>query len=328
MRWSEEKANEWQEQKGWLFGFNYVTSTAVNSTEMWQKESYDKETIKRELAIGAETGYNSCRVFMQYLVWENERNRFVETFGDFCEIAHSNGISVMPILFDDCAFAGKEPYLGRQDSPVPLTHNSGWTPSPGVTMADNPEKEQDLYEYVKNVIGSFKNSNHVVMWDLYNEPGNNSQGPKSVALLEKAFAWAREVKPCQPLTTGVWEFKDYDIKFADMSDIITYHDYTPLKNSKERIENLKRHNRPIICTEWLLRQGGNTFENHLPLFLNKTEGAYNWGLVVGKTQTNLHWGENHGEPEIWQHDLYYSDGRPYNAAEIKFIKKEIQKYIQ
>jgi hypothetical protein len=110
MRWTEEKAKEWQKNAGWLFGFNYVASTAVNSTEMWQKETLDKETIKRELEIAAKTGYNSCRVFLQYIVWENEGGGFLETFGDFCETAKSNGISVMPILFDDCAFAGKDPY--------------------------------------------------------------------------------------------------------------------------------------------------------------------------------------------------------------------------
>ena len=66
MRWTEQKAREWREKTGYLLGFNYVASTAVNSTEMWQKETYDKETIKKELALGAETGYNSCRVFLQY----------------------------------------------------------------------------------------------------------------------------------------------------------------------------------------------------------------------------------------------------------------------
>jgi hypothetical protein len=323
MRWTEQKANEWQKNTGWLFGFNYVTSTAVNSTEMWQKETYDRETVKRELATGAETGYNSCRVFLQYIVWENERDSFLETFNDFCEIAHSNNISVMPILFDDCAFAGKEPYLGKQDEPVPYTHNSGWTPSPGVTIADNPEKEQSLYDYVKTIIGNFKNSKYIVLWDLYNEPGNNNRGSKSLPLVEKAFTWAREVNPSQPLTTGIWEFKEYDFKFAEMSDIITYHDYTPLESSKEKTEILKQYNRPIICTEWLLRQFGNTFENHLPLFAEKISGAYNWGLILGKTQTNLHWGKNDVVPEIWQHDLYYSDGSPYNKAEIEFIKNSL-----
>ncbi|MCL1794384.1 MAG: cellulase family glycosylhydrolase [Oscillospiraceae bacterium] len=322
MRWTEEKANNWQKETGWLFGFNYVASTAVNSTEMWQRETYDKETIKRELAIGAKTGYNSCRVFLQYIVWENERDGFLETFGDFCEIARANGISVMPILFDDCAFAGKEPYLGAQTPPVPGIHNSGWTPSPGNLIADNPEKEQVISDYAKNVIGAFGSHGNIAAWDLYNEPGNNGRREKCLPLLKKAFSWARDANPTQPLTAGIWEFREYDLKFADMSDIITYHDYAPIENSKEKINELKKYNRPVICTEWLLRQHGNKFESHMPLFAGEIAGAYNWGLIKGKTQTNLHWGSklNDPEPEIWQHDLYHSDGTPYSAAEIEFIK--------
>ena len=325
MQWTEQKANEWQANTGWLFGFNYIPSTDVNSTEMWQRETFDRETIKRELALAAETGYNSCRVFLQYIIWENERDGFLETFRDFCEIAAENGISVMPVLFDDCAFAGKEPYLGSQNPPAPGVHNSGWTPSPGSSVADNPAKAQILHDYVKSIVSGFKESKNIIIWDLYNEPGNNSRGSKCLPLVEKAFSWARESNPSQPLTTGVWEFKEYDGKFADMSDIITYHDYNSPEISKERIDILKHYNRPVICTEWLLRQGGNTFESHLPLFTRELGGAYNWGLVVGKTQTNLHWGATNVNPEVWQHDLYYSDGKPYSGAEIDFIKKHLSK---
>ena len=327
MRWTKQKAREWQKKNKWLFGFNYVTSTAVNSTEMWQKETFDRESVKRELALAAATGYNSCRVFLQYIVWENEGGGFLAVFKDFCEIAAANNISVMPILFDDCAFAKKEPYPGRQDPPVPGVHNSGWTPSPGTKIADDPKKEQGLREYVKNVVGSFKDEKNIVIWDIYNEPGNNGRGKKCVPLLEKAFQWAREANPSQPLTAGVWEFADYDLQFAEMSDIVSYHDYMPPEISKEKISALKRHDRPIICTEWLHRQSGNTFESHLPLFTKEIAGAYNWGLAAGKTQTNLHWGTMSGKPDafpdIWQHDLYYADGRPYDNSEIEFIRNHM-----
>ena len=332
MKWTEQKAREWQNQNKWLFGCNYVTSTAVNSTEMWQKETFDANSIKRELALAAKTGYNSCRVFLQYIVWEKERGGFLETFNEFCEIASANNISVSPILFDDCAFAGKEPYLGTQDPPVCGVHNSGWTPSPGSSIADNSEKEQSLCDYVTDIIGAFKDNKNIVIWDMYNEPGNNGRGPECAPLLEKAFKWAREIKPSQPLTAGVWEFKEYDLKFAEMSDIISYHDYSPLENSKEKINLLKKYNRPIICTEWLHRQGGNTFESHLPLFTEEIAGAYNWGLIAGKTQTNLHWstmsGEPDASPDIWQHDLYYPDGQPYSESEIEFIRNHISKTIE
>jgi len=308
----------------WLFGFNYINSTAVNSTEMWQKETYDRETIKRELEIAAKTGYNSCRVFLQFIVWEKERAAFLETFMDFCEIAYSYNISVMPILFDDCAFAGKEPFLGKQDPPKRGIHNSGWTPSPGPSITDNPDKEQILCDYTKDIIKNFKDSKYIIIWDLYNEPGNNGRNIKSMPLVEKAFSWAREINPIQPLTVGVWEFKEYDLKFAEMSDVITYHDYSPLENSIEKIKKFNSYNKPVICTEWLFRPSGNTFETHLPLFTKEIEGAYNWGLILGKTQTNLYWSEENENPNPWQHDVYYADGTPYSQSEIDFIKKIIK----
>ena len=329
MKWSIEKANEWKQKTGWLFGFNYVTSSAVNSTEMWQDQSYDRESIKRELALAAETGFNSCRVFLQYLVWANEGERFIHNFSDFCDIAKSAGLSVMPILFDDCNFAQKEPYLGVQDAPRPGVSNSGWTPCPGASVIDDPSKEQSLCEYVKNIVSTFKGNKQIVVWDLYNEPGNNgqdqAQGSGSLALMEKAFTWAREAKPSQPLTVAVWNPADYNFAICDHVDIVSFHDYQSLNKTQKLISKLKEYNRPILCTEWLNRPGGNTFENHLPMFGREITGAYNWGLILGKTQTNLHGSTIFGEPDpnpvLWQHDLYHSNQRPYNSEEITFIKK-------
>jgi len=220
MRWSVERAIEWSRKTGWLTGFNYVTSTAVNSTEMWQSETYDRESIKRELALAVNTGFNSCRVFLPYIVWEAERGRFLENLSDFCDIAKTSGLSVMSVLFDDCAFAGKEPYLGTQDAPKPGVLNGGWTPSPGASAADDPAKEQDLDEYVKTVVGAFRTDDRIVMWDVYNEPGNNGRREKSLPFLVKAFRWAREAGPSQPLTAGLWEQKSWN-----NGETIIFRDY-------------------------------------------------------------------------------------------------------
>jgi len=150
MIWSVEKANEWYKKAGWRFGFNYVPSTAVNSTEMWQSESFDIETINMELAVAAETGYNSCRVFLQFLVWDTECDRFLTNLGKFISTADKHGISVMPILFDDCAFSNSEPYIGKQQEPVPGVTNSGWTASPGSRIADDPASIKRLEAYASN----------------------------------------------------------------------------------------------------------------------------------------------------------------------------------
>jgi hypothetical protein len=226
----------------------------------------------------------------------------------------------MPILFDDCNFAHKEPFWGKQDSIRPGVHNSCWTPSPGPTIAQDPAMEQSLSEYVKDVIGAFKDSKQIVAWDLYNEPLTINSMP----LAEKSFAWAREIDPVQPLTIGLHGIEDFEFRNAELSDVISYHDYCPIEKSRQKAELLEKYNRPLICTEWLHRAGGNTFETHLPLFREKSIGFYNWGFVAGKIQTYLSWstidGEPDANPEVWQHDLFHPNGQPYSEDEISLLK--------
>jgi len=239
MIWSKDRANKWYRDKGWVIGFNYVPSSAVNSTEMWMFETYDAEAVNKELGIASETGFNSCRVFLQFLVWEAERDGFLDTFDSFLSTAAKHGISVMPILFDDCAFAGNEPFYGKQQNPVPGVTNSGWTASPGFLIADDSSKTGLLKEYVQTVVGKFAHDERILMWDMYNEPGNIVRGEKSISLLRNAFTWARECNPAQPLTAAVWEWKDaWENECLLLSDIISFHDYEPLDTTKKRVELL------------------------------------------------------------------------------------------
>ncbi len=52
-------------------------------------------------------------MFVPYIVWESDPKGLKERMEAFLQMADRSGISMMPILFDDCAFAGREPYLGR-----------------------------------------------------------------------------------------------------------------------------------------------------------------------------------------------------------------------
>lgn len=60
--------------KGWLCGFNYLPSTAVNWTDIWQEETFDAETIERELGWAADAGYNTLRINLPFIVWEHDRD--------------------------------------------------------------------------------------------------------------------------------------------------------------------------------------------------------------------------------------------------------------
>jgi hypothetical protein len=48
-RWTVERAEAWQKAQPWLVGCNYMPSTAINQLEMFQADSFDPETIDREL---------------------------------------------------------------------------------------------------------------------------------------------------------------------------------------------------------------------------------------------------------------------------------------
>ena len=328
-KWTPEKAWAWYDRQTWLCGFNYMPSTAVNSTEMWQRETFDLGTIKRELGWARSIGLNACRVFLPYLVWEADPDGLLTRLETFLTTADECGITTLPVLFDDCAFAGREPYLGPQDEPTPGVHNSGWTPSPGPKFADDPAAWPRLREYVQSVVSRFRDDPRMLGWDVYNEPGNSGRSGRSLPLLRAAFDWISEAEPTQPVTAGVWTWDEAFAGLNDVSlaasDMITYHEYGPLERQREVLTRLRALGRPVLCTEWMSRTLGSPFETHLPFLRQERVGGFFWGLVNGRTQTHYPWGSGEGAPPppVWFHDLLDAQGQPYRVEEVELIRQEI-----
>ena len=148
--------------------------------------------------------------------------------------------------------------------------------------------------------------------------------------------WTREVNPSQPITCGPWKgdrslwgtpdsLRELERTMIENSDIISFHAYDDsLYKIKEKISELRKYSKPLICTEYLARGYGNRFENVLTLFKEENVGAINWGLVDGKTQTKYPWSSWDStftsEPDVWHHDIFREDGTPYNKEEIELIK--------
>jgi endo-1,4-beta-mannosidase len=321
--WSVEKANNWYSKQKQIVGCNFLPSTAVNSVEMWQDETFDLPTVDKELGLAADWGMNSVRVFLNYVVWEAEAEKLKSNFGKFLDVASKHGISVMPVLFDDCNFSGNVAKVGKQPDPVPGVHNSGWVSSPPAAMVRDMSQWDRLKAYEQDIIKTFGKDRRIIIWDLYNEPGN-SDSKIQLELLENIFAWARETKPEQPLTAGA--YIDWDSEFSQLmrssSDIVSFHSYGDKQDVEDKILWARETGRPVVCTEWLRRKVGNNPETILPLFKSGKVGAYNWGLVGGRTQTYYPWGSPKGapEPDVWQHDLIRPDGTPYLTSEYLFFK--------
>jgi hypothetical protein len=321
-RWSKEKANAWYAEQPWLVGCNFIPSTAINQLEMWQADTFDPKTIDRELGWARGLGMNTARVFLHDLAWEADAPGFKKRVRRYLEIADKHGIRTLFVLFDDCW--NTNPKIGKQPAPVPGVHNSGWVQSPSSAVVLNPKDWPRLERYVKDVVAAFGKDKRVLMWDLYNEPGNTKLNEKSLPLLKEVFRWARAAGPSQPLTVGVWynnkTLNDYQLA---TSDVITFHNYNKADNLREEIRRLKKLGRPVVCTEFMARTQGSRFATHLPVFKEEKVGCYCWGLVSGKTQTIYPWGSKRGapEPKVWFHDIFRADGTPFDAGEVAAIKR-------
>ncbi len=322
-QWTATEANEWYARTGWLCGANFLPSTAINQLEMWQADTWDPATIDRELGWAASIGMNVMRVYLHDLAWAADPEGFLQRMDAFLGIAERHRIRILFTIFDDCW--NPDAATGTQPAPRPGVHNSGWVRSPNMAMHNDTLSYIKLEPYVKAVLGRFKNDNRVLMWDLYNEPGNSGYGMSSFTLLQKAFAWAWEVRPSQPLTAGVWFNEQPALNAFQLanSDVITYHNYSDTVSMKQAIDTLQRRGRPVICTEYMARTNNSLFATHLPLLKRYGVGAINWGLVSGKSNTIFPWGSKEGtpEPKLWFHDIFRKDGTPFSEAEVQVIKQ-------
>jgi hypothetical protein len=321
--WSKEKANEWYATKGWLAGSNFSPSTAINQLEFWQAETFDTATIDRELGYAEGIGFNVMRVFLHHLAWQIDKEGFKNRMNTYLSIADKHHIQTMFVFFDDCWDSSY--HAGKQREPKPGIHNSGWVRDPGKLYYDSPAVVTVLEAYVKDVLTAFKNDKRILLWDLYNEPGNSGYGNKSMPLLQKAFSWGREINPDQPLSAGVWapELTDLNTYQLNNSDVITYHNYNKEDAHAAAIDSLKKYGRPLICTEYMARTRGSMFSNIMPLLKKENVGAINWGFVSGKTNTIYAWDTpmpDGKEPKVWFHDIFRKDGTPYSQDEVALIK--------
>lgn len=329
-----------------------MSADCANRIDQWQEYEFEKrfETAKNELKLLSETGYNSIRIIPEFYVWEKEHDGFMERFERYISLADSYGISCMVVLGNDCVppyeEAMKRLHLGEQY--VDWGYHGGRKVSQhgrfdgnGYSLLDDPIYVQRHYEFVREIVEKYKSDKRIVIWDVFNEPGNSHRDTMSLPHMKKFFEIIREIDPIQPLTAAIWNTADTSLeglleteKFAlENSDVISYHNYDSYESNIQVIKILKKYGRPIFNTEWLNRCGGNTVELMFPLFYLEKIGCYNWGFVAGKYQTyepwNGVWDNYKLNPEKyrdfdftkWFHDLYRPSHNPYNPKEIELIKR-------
>jgi hypothetical protein len=347
-QWSKEKIWNWYNSRPWLRGCNYLPSDCVDPYEEWQEFEFDEKmkTVERELDLAASIGFNSIRVRLHFEVWAREGENFIKRFDCFLKVADKRGISVMPRFGQDC-LGPKDEYFpfepGKQREPE-WGYHGGFKKDPwrkgmvGWSPLENKENEEKFYEFLKLMAKTFGKDERVVMWELWNEPGNSGRREMSTDYIKRSFEVFREMTPIQPLTCcGGWSFKsnnadplssimDIEKLAMELSDVVNFHHYGPPWEVANVIRALKeRYGRPLIITEWLHRIFNNNYFNIFPLLFMEQVGSYSYGLVAGKAQFYEPWEglwEKTGlDLKLWQHDLFRKNHRPYDPEEIKVIQK-------
>jgi hypothetical protein len=343
-KWPEEKANDWYARQPWLVGSNYIPATAVNQLDMWQADTFDIDRINLEFIWAENLGMNTMRVFLHDLLWKQDPGGFKNRIDKFLSVAKKHHIRPIFVLLDSCW--DPFPELFHQRPPTPGVHNSRWVQSPGANSLADPKQEARILDYVANIILAFADDNRILAWDVWNEPDNpntSSYGRVErpdkeklvAALLPKVFQYARSGRPSQPLTSGLWKDPDWssldkltaiEKVQIEQSDIISFHDYNKPEEFEKRVKQLQTYKRPILCTEYMARPRGSTFEAILPVAKKYKVAAINWGFVAGKSQTFLPWDSwekpyvGDRQPAVWFHDIFRSNGTPYLQSEVDFIK--------
>ena len=113
--WPKEKAWAWYDAQPWIRGVNFVPSDCVNFVDQWQEHGFEQRfaTAERELALAAETGFNTVRLFLQFEVWLYEREGFLARLDRYLGACEKHGIRAIVVLFNDCAPSKENFFLKR-----------------------------------------------------------------------------------------------------------------------------------------------------------------------------------------------------------------------
>ncbi len=348
-RWTSEQAWAWYESYPWLRGCNFIGSDCANRIDMWQPygAAAHLATTDREMGLAAEIGFNTVRLLVEFDVWVQEHDAFMANLEAYIALAAKHGQFVMLTLANEA-----QPCRGDDYTPKPLGEQSyalgyhqGRLPLSPEEAAKTPfhalEKDgwrEKYLEMVREIVTTYAHDPRVICWNVYNEPGIMI-GARSVPLIELLFETVRACDPSQPLAADVWRGltedgqprTEWDRAALALSDVISFHSYTPYRYLVPQLEKLQACGRPILMTEWLNRINHNDVRDVYPLFYLERIACWCWGFVVGKTQTHEPWDslwvqyENGTHPDLdftkWQHDLFRPNLRPYDPHEIELIRE-------
>lgn len=296
----------------WVKGAIYIPTNCVNQIQQW--EEFDPAINDRELRYASVYGLNTIRIYLHYLVYEKNKEKFLKDLETFLTLADKHNLKVVVSFFDD-VWDG-EPHLGPQLAPVLGQHNKRWAQCPGNKIKENYGAYKDkLKAYVQDVVDAHFNDPRILFWEPYNEPGFLQKGKyldATITLLNDSRIWIKETGTPIPLTSTA----DPDFKGLNFSDFYSWHSYHRGYQGPEGPE--------AINTECMNRVD-QTLAGIIDNFGKRKNGYIVWELGIGRTNSRFSWisPKNSPEPSMPFQGLIYPDGHPWDTNEVALIRGKV-----
>ncbi len=242
---------------------------------------------------------NTMRVFLHNLLWEQDPKGFQQRIDAFLTIAARHHIRPVFVLFDSCWDA--DPQARPAASAHPRRAQLRLGAGPGRRDARRPRAVSAPGELRQGRRRRLRQRPaHPGLGPVERARQRQRQTPtpraspatrtrSSSSLLPQVFAWARIRAP---------HAAAHQRRLARRLDLARHHaarwpasrSSSPTsspstttagpRNSSSTSQQLEQFHRPILCTEYMARGAGSTFDTVLPIAQQYHVGAINWGLVA------------------------------------------------
>jgi hypothetical protein len=293
----------------WVKGVIYVPTHCVNQVQQW--EEFNEEVNDRELSYAHAYGLNLVRVYLHYLVWEKDKNKFLKDVETFLHLADKHHLKTEFVFFDD--IWDKYPHLGPQKPPLTSVHNSRWMQCPGDSIKDRYDAYKNkLKAYVQDVVRTHKHDSRIAFWEPYNEPGFSQSGKYlqiSKRLLNDSRVWIKQTNTSIPISST----SEPGFMGESFSDFFSWHSYDPMYGGPrgDQVLNTECMNRKDQSVNGIVENYGK-----------KGTGYIIWELGIGRDNSRFPWDTPANAPEVEKpfHGLIYPDGHPWDTNEVAAIR--------
>ena len=296
-RWTTAQVKAWMNKYGPIIGVNHPQNPCSAVTQ--------EEAIKK----AHELGFNSVRIFLGGRSASSYIDN-VETWAAMCAKYDMTLSPVFGFVYDNINSSNKDSALAVIES------------------------------IVRPTIQHFRNDERIILWDIWNEPeySNATMSALQMNWISQIVKWCRQEGCTQPITSSiVW---DASISAASntsattqsrnaveaLMDLHNFHDYAASEDFNNNISVMvnrfaKIDDRPLVCTECMIRTNGSTLARTLHEFEKYHIGFYSWGLYACDANWEVKWGRStYYNYEPMFHNLLFMDGEPYDVRDSILIK--------